>query len=125
MGGNFATATSQLALQKGSHRAVKTFAELEIAKQAAVAQAFGSEPGAAGVSQKHAAMTEELQAAEGASLDAMYIQGQIDGHEELLAIHRRYARSADDPMARGASIVAVAAVQSRLAMLKGIKQMIG
>lgn len=32
MGGDFATATSQLALQKANHRAVKTFAEREIAE---------------------------------------------------------------------------------------------
>jgi putative membrane protein len=44
MGGDFATATSQLALRKANHRAVKTFAELEIKEQAAVAEAFGSQP---------------------------------------------------------------------------------
>lgn len=125
MGGDFATASSQLALQKASHRAVKTFAELEIAEQAAVAEAFGSKPGAAGVSQKHAAMLEKLQSAEGTQFDIMYIEGQITGHEELLAIHKKYARNGDDPMARGASIVGVAGIQSHLAMLKGIKSMIG
>ncbi|HEX2148512.1 MAG TPA: DUF4142 domain-containing protein [Pseudorhizobium sp.] len=125
MGGDFATASSQLALQKANHRAVKTFAELEIAEQAAVAEAFGSRPGAAGISQKHAARLEKLEAAEGAEFDAMYIEGQIDGHEELLAIHKKYARNGDDPMARGASIVGVTGIQSHLAMLKGIKSMIG
>jgi putative membrane protein len=125
MGGDFATATSQLALQKGKHRAVQTFAELEIAEQAAVAEAFGSKPGAAGVSQKHAAILEKLQAADGAAFDATYIDGQIEGHEELLAIHKKYARTGDDPMARGASIVGVPAIQSHLAMLRGIKGMIG
>lgn len=125
MGGDFATAASQLALQKANHRAVKTFAELEIAEQAAVSEAFGSSPGAAGISQKHAASLEKLEAAEGAEFDAMYIEGQIDGHEELLAIHKKYARNGDDPMARGASIVGVAGIQSHLAMLRGIKSMIG
>jgi putative membrane protein len=125
MGGDFATATSQLALKNGSHAAVKTFAQLEIAEQAAVAEAFGFKPGSAGISQKHAAVLEKLQAAEGAEFDAMYIEGQIDGHEELLAIHKKYARSGEDPMARGASMVGVTGIQSHLTMLKGIKSMIG
>jgi putative membrane protein len=42
---------------------VKTFAELEIAEQAAVAKAFGSKPGAAGLSEKHAALVQKLKAA--------------------------------------------------------------
>ena len=55
----------------------------------------------------------------------MYIEGQIDGHEELLAIHKKYARNGDDPMARGSSIVGVAGIQSHLVMLRGVKSMIG
>ncbi|MGV1872530.1 hypothetical protein [Agrobacterium rosae] len=65
MGGDYATATSELAAAKAENRMVKNFAELEIAEQAAVAKAFGSKPGAAGLSEKHAAMVEKLQAAEG------------------------------------------------------------
>jgi putative membrane protein len=124
MGGDFATATSELAVSKAKNRMVKTFAELEIAEQAAVAKAFGSKPGAAGLSEKHAAIVEKLQAAEGAQFDVMYIDGQIDGHEELLAIHKTYASSGDDPMARGASIVGVTGIQSHLVMLKTIKSML-
>jgi putative membrane protein len=44
MGGDFATITSQLALRQSSSRSIRTFAELEIAEQAAVATAFGSRP---------------------------------------------------------------------------------
>jgi putative membrane protein len=124
MGGDFATATSELAATKAKNRMVMTFAELEIAEQAAVAKAFGARPGAAGLSEKHAAMVQKLQAAEGAQFDMMYINGQIDGHEELLAIHKTYARSGSDPMARGASIVGVTSIQSHLVMLKGIKSML-
>lgn len=125
MGGDFATATSTLAANKAKNDMVQTFAELEIAEQAAVAEAFGSRPGAAGLSEKHAAMVAKLEAAQGAAFDMMYINGQIDGHEELLLIHKRYARSGNDPMARGASLVAVAGIKSHLVMLKGIKSLIG
>jgi len=125
MGGDFATATSQLAVQKASSGRVKTFARLEIEEQAAVAQAFGSKPGAAGLDEKHAAMLAELEAASGAEFDAMYIDGQITGHRELLAIHQRYARSGDDAMARGASIVGVPSIQTHLLLLQSIKDSLG
>jgi putative membrane protein len=124
MGGDFATATSELAATKAKSRMVKTFAELEIAEQAAVAKAFGSKPGAAGLSEKHAALVQKLKAAQGAEFDLMYINGQIEGHEELLAIHKAYASSGDDPMARGASIVGVTGIESHLVMLKSIKSML-
>jgi putative membrane protein len=125
MGGDFATATSQLAASKATNASVKTFAELEIAEQAAVATAFGSEPGAAGLSEEHAAMLAELEAAEGAEFDMMYIDGQITGHEQLLAIHQDYAANGEDPMARGASMVGVTGIQSHLVMLQSIKASLG
>ncbi|WP_164854857.1 DUF4142 domain-containing protein [Devosia sp. 1566] len=121
MGGDYATATSKLAAQKATNRSVKTFAELEIAEQAAVAEAFGSEPGAAGLSEEHAAKLAALEAADGAEFDAMYIDGQIEGHEELLKIHQTYAKNGDDPMARGASMVGVTGIQTHLVMLNSIR----
>jgi putative membrane protein len=125
MGGDFATATSQIALERATHPAVRSFAELEIAEQAAVAEAFGSEPGAAGLAEEKAGIVEQLQAAEGAAFDAMYIDGQIAGHQELLAIHQDYAANGDDPMARGASLVGVTGIQSHLVMLESIRQALG
>jgi putative membrane protein len=121
MGGDFATATSELAASKASNESVKTFAQLEIAEQAAVAQAFGSQPGAAGLSEEHAAMVAQLQELEGAEFDQMYIEGQITGHEQLLEIHQQYADSGEDPMARGASMVGVTGIQTHLVMLRSIQ----
>jgi putative membrane protein len=124
MGGDFSTASSKLALRRAKNKMVRTFAELEITEQAAVAKAFGSRPGAAGVNKRHAAMLAKLERAEDAVFDLAYINGQIDGHEELLRIHKRYAASGSDPMARGASIVGVTGIQSHLVMLKTIKGML-
>ena len=125
MGGDFATASSQLALDKASNASVRSFAELEIAEQAAVATAFGSEPGAAGLSEDHQALLAQLDAAEGAEFDALYIDGQITGHTELLAIHQTYAENGEDPVARGASIVGVTGIQSHLVMLEAIRSSLG
>ena len=88
MGGDFATVTSQLALRKGTKPVVKAFAQLEIDEQAAVAAAFGTRPGAAGLRPDHALIVQRLEAADGAAFDAMYVDGQILGHRELLRIHR-------------------------------------
>ncbi|MFD1746620.1 DUF4142 domain-containing protein [Rhizobium helianthi] len=125
MGGDFATETSKLAVEQGSSPAVKTFAQLEIREQAAVAEAFGAKPGSAGLDEKHTAMLQKLKAAKGAEFDKMYIEGQIQGHEELLAIHKDYARNGKDEMARGASMVAVPAIETHLAMLKTIENSLG
>jgi putative membrane protein len=121
-GGDFSTATSELARRKATNAAVKEFARLEIAEQAAVAKAFGSEPGAAGIPQSKAAMLEKLQAADGATFDMMYVDGQIAEHRELLKIHQRYARSGQDPMARGASLVGVTGIETHLFLLQNIKR---
>ena len=121
MGGDFATATSELAVSKASSDTVTMFAQLEIAEQAAVAQAFGSTPGAAGLSEEHAAMLAQLQELDGAEFDQMYIEGQITGHEQLLEIHQEYADEGDDPMARGASMVGVTGIQTHLVMLRSIQ----
>jgi putative membrane protein len=120
MGGDFATITSQLALRQSSSRSIRTFAELEIAEQAAVATAFGTRPGAAGLTPRHEAMVAELRSLRGPAFDRMYVQGQIAGHRELLTIHTRYARVGRDPTARGASIVGVTGIQTHLAMLSGL-----
>ncbi|MDB6454030.1 DUF4142 domain-containing protein [Falsirhodobacter sp. 20TX0035] len=123
MGGNFALLSSRIAADKATAPAVKTFATLETAEQEAVAMAFGAEPGVGGVSEKHAALLEQLQAAPaGPEFDMMYVDGQIAGHEELRTIHAAYAQNGSDPMARGASMVGVPSIETHLAMLRGIKQ---
>ena len=73
-------------MQGSSNRMVKTFAELEIAEQAAVAKAFGFRPGTAGLNKRHATLPGPKKHA-GREFDRMFINGQIAGHEELLSIH--------------------------------------
>ena len=122
LGGDFSTVTSQIALDKSQNPVVRQFAELEIAEQAAVAMAFGAEPGATGVRPDQNAIIAELQTMEGPALDMMYVDGQIAGHKELLGIHQTYARNGADPMARGASIVGVTGIETHLVMLNSIRR---
>ena len=124
LGGNFALLTSRLAADKGTDPAVKAFATLEISEQEAVARAFGAAPSNE-LTAEHAAMMEQLAALSGAEFDSMYLQGQLTGHEQLRALHAAYAEGGGDPMAKGASIVAVPAIDSHLSMLRAIQQRLG
>jgi putative membrane protein len=120
-GGDFATMTSKLALRRSANPQVTNFAKLEIKEQAAVAEAFGSRPGAAGLTPKHAALYQSLEASSDAEFDTMYVKGQLMGHMELLTLHRSYSSRGSDPMAQGASTVAVPSIETHLALLKGIR----
>ncbi|SES44664.1 DUF4142 domain-containing protein [Rhizobium sp. NFR03] len=70
-GGDYSTATSQLAASRARNRMVRTFAQLEIEEQAAVAKGFGARPGQAGIDPRHQAMLADLEAARGADFDQM------------------------------------------------------
>ncbi len=124
MGGDFSTATSKLATRMAESPAVREFAKLEITEQAAVAEAFGARPSTAGLRPDQAAIVAELEAMRGARFDRTYVDGQIAGHRELLDLHRRYARSGSDPMARGASIVGVTGIETHLFLLQNIRRQI-
>ena len=124
MGGDFSTATSRMAARMAQSAAVREFAKLEITEQAAVAEAFGARPGAAGLRPDQAEIVAQLDAARGPLFDRMYIDGQIAGHRELLDLHRRYARSGSDPMARGASTVGVTGIETHLFLLQNIRRQI-
>jgi putative membrane protein len=119
-GGDFATMTSELAVRKSRTGSIRTFARLEIDEQEAVARAFGGRPGATGLTARHRQMLDELSALNGSQFDAMYVRGQLMGHEELLRANRSYARSGTDPVARGASLVGIPAIMTHMAMLRAI-----
>jgi putative membrane protein len=111
--GTVALQTSEIALQKAQNPKVKQFAQLERDEQTTIAEVLRSmqEPaatasgGAAAPAAKAAAtapeipadkakMMEQLQQAKaGAEFDRLYIEGQLQGHQELLQIQERYLQS--------------------------------
>ncbi len=126
LNGNFAKASSQLAVEKATNASVRTFAQLEAAEQTATAMAFGVPADAPlAMPESKAAAMQRLQAASGAEFDRLYVQDQIAGHEELRAIHSSYAAEGADPMARGASMVGVTSIDTHLAMLRAIQASLG
>jgi putative membrane protein len=120
--GTVALQTSEIALQKAQNPKVKQFAQFERDEQTTVAEVLRSlqdpaataSAGAAGASASAAAssggprtaatapeipadkakMMEELQQAKaGAEFDRLYIQGQLQGHQELLQVQERFLQS--------------------------------
>ena len=123
--GLFAMKTSQLALEKAKSDAVKTFAELEIGEQEAVKEVLTSTGVAppADVDGEEKTMMETLMGLEGAEFDTAYLDAQVKGHEELLAIQQPMAGMGEITIPVANAKLATAAIKSHLVMLKGIQAM--
>ena len=112
--GLMALETSRIALKKAQNPKVKEFAQLEVAEQETIADVLKSmrdqsvpasgqvkAPSAevvqTNLDAKGKAMAEKLQKAEaGAAFDRDYVQGQIEGHNQLLEIQETYLKTGKD-----------------------------
>ena len=112
--GLMALETSRIALKKAQNPKVKEFAQLEVAEQETIADVLKSmrdqsvpasgqvkAPSAevvqTNLDAKGKAMAEKLQKAEaGAAFDRDYVQGQIEGHNQLLEIQETYLKTGND-----------------------------
>jgi len=121
-GGEFAMQTSRLALERSRSAAVRQFAELEIAEQTAIAVSLGGRPGTTPLRPDHAAMVQQLAALSGSRFDAMYVRGQVMGHEELLTIITSFLqRGGGDAVGTAVANVAVPSIQTHLVLLGGLR----
>jgi putative membrane protein len=98
--GSIALQTSEIALQKAQDDEVKQFAAFEVDEQKGLTEVLRSMMDPAGTAttqtqpdQKHAAMVQKLQQAKADGFDREYVQGQIDGHKELLQIQESFVKS--------------------------------
>lgn len=120
--GGFSLLASQLALNKAANPGLRNFAKLEAEEQIATASALGARPEAVALQPRHAELLAQLQAADGAAFDALYLQGEILGHEELLRVNKAYSRTGADPVGQAVAIVAVPAIHTHLGILTGLRQ---
>jgi putative membrane protein len=124
MGGSFAMLTSQLALTRSGSPDVTNFANAEIAEQMQVAAALGAAPGSAPLRMDHAALVHQLEAtASGGVFDRMYVQGQIRGHRELLALNTSYLRMGSNPQEQQVAQMSLPIIQRHLAVLSNLREM--
>lgn len=123
MGGRFAIETSRIALQRARSENVRDFAQLEINEQTAIAAALGALPGQAPPLRpdQQAIVARLSQMRTGRAFDAMYVQGQIAGHRELLTLNTGYAQNSFDQLGRSVAIVSVPTIQTHLAILSRLQ----
>jgi putative membrane protein len=137
MVGAVALQTSEVALQKAQDEDVKQFAQFEHDEQQTIAEVLRSmmEPagtasaqGAPGappqLDQKHAEMVQKLQQAKaGDAFDKEYIQGQLQGHQELLQIQERFLQGRpQNREAMNAAKLARGQIKEHLVLLKDIQE---
>ena len=120
--GAFSMQTSQLAQERSRNSAVRQFAELEANEQAATAAALGVQPGSVPIRPERAAMLQQLSGLSGSRFDAMYIRGQIMGHQELLALNQAAVKAGMGGREQAVALVAVPAIQTHLYLLQGMRR---
>jgi putative membrane protein len=132
--GSVALQTSEVALQKAQDEDVKQFAQFEADEQKTIAEVLRSMMEPAGTAsaqpaqpqpdQQHAAMIQKLQQAKaGDQFDKMYIDGQIQGHQELLQVQETYLKSnSRNREHMNMAKLARGHIKEHIAMLQDIKQ---
>ena len=121
MTGGFALMSSQIALNQTANPDLINFANAEIAEQVQVAAALGAAPGSAPLRADHALLVTQLQQARGSAFDRMYVQGQLRGHRELLALNDAALRAGSDPQAQQVAQMSLPIIQRHLAILNGLR----
>jgi putative membrane protein len=116
--GNYSKQASRLAIGAVQSQALRQFATLEIAEQEALALAFGAADAPLMVTPEHAEALVRMRAGMN---DGAYLAAQIDAHRQALALAQGYVTAGEDPVALGAAIVSVPAIESHLSMLALIR----
>jgi putative membrane protein len=127
MGGTLAKQTSQLAEQRAQNPKVRQFAGFEIAEQTALAQVLtdSENPPPVPLDAEHAAVLQALQGQSGPAFDRAYVQGQIQGHHELLMVQQGYLDSTDRRVdMQHIAVLARMSIQQHLVMLTELQQML-
>jgi putative membrane protein len=122
--GTFAKQTSQAALNQATNPNVREFAGFEVAEQTAVSQVLTSDnnPQPAALNSAYQMQLQQLQAQSGKAFDVAYVQGQIAGHQQLLAIQQGFldGRPSDDD-ARHIAVLVRMVITMHLTMLHDLQ----
>ncbi|GEP07481.1 hypothetical protein MOX02_55190 [Methylobacterium oxalidis] len=134
--------TSRIALKKAQNPKVKEFAQFEVAEQETIADVLKSmrdqstpasgqvKAPSAEVTQtnldaKGKQMVEKLQKAEAGAFDREYVQGQIQGHQQLLQIQETYLKSGKDRENLNVTKLMRGQIKEHLALLQDIEKQLG
>jgi putative membrane protein len=121
----FETQSSKLALEKSTNTDVRDFAKMMITDHAKTTQGVKDAAKKANLTvptptlnADQQQMMAALHAASGDAFDQTYLQQQLAGHQQALALMQNYAESGDTPALQNAAKTAIPIVQKHLARLK-------
>ena len=141
--GTMSLETSRIALKKAQNPKVKEFAQFEVAEQETIADVLTSmrdqstpasgqvkapsqEITQTNLDAKGKQMVEKLQKAEaGAGFDREYVQGQIQGHQQLLQIQEAYLKGGKDRESLNVTKLMRGQIKEHLALLQDIEKQLG
>ena len=112
--------SSQLATTKARNADVRAFAQMLIEHHTATTQQLTAAATAAGTPPSpalmpmQAEMITQLQGANGAEFDRMYLRQQVPAHQMALALHQNYASNGDTASLRTVAAAAVPIVRQHL-----------
>lgn len=134
---------SRIAVKKAQNPKVKEFAQLEVSEQETIADVLKSmrdqstpasgqvkaptaEVVQTNLDAKGKAMIEKLQKAEaGATFDREYIQGQIEGHQQLLDIQEAYLKTGKDRENLNVTKLMRGQIKEHLTLLQDMQKHLG
>lgn len=124
--------SSKLALQKTSNPKIKTFANMMIRDHMkttkatmAAAKKAGMNPMPPMADAGITASLSELQNAQGADFDRLYLGQQLPAHQAALDLHQSYAAGGDQPALRTTAKAAVPIVQHHIDMATKMQSSMG
>ncbi|MBY0336054.1 MAG: DUF4142 domain-containing protein [Acetobacteraceae bacterium] len=126
-GSTFLLRTAQLGAQRAQNPMLRTFAQLEAEEQQANMQAMQLArlqiPAQVAASGDKLRQLQQLEQQSGADFDQLFIQAQMNGHQEALQIMQRIAQSGASEEERIIGTLNVPAIRSHLVMLETIRSM--
>ena len=82
----------------------------------------GSAPDANGLDQQHQALIRQLEGAEGAAFDRLYLQQQVTAHQQAVDMVRSYADAGDNARLQHWAAGALPVLQGHLQMAMQLQQ---
>jgi putative membrane protein len=123
----FEIQSSQLAVSRAQNPDVRAFAQMLIEHHTATTQQLTAAATAAGTPPSpalmpmQAEMITQLQGANGAAFDRMYMRQQVPAHQMALALHQNYASNGDTASLRTVAAAAVPIVRQHLERARALR----
>ena len=127
--GTLSLEMSKIAVQKASSAKVKEFAQLETAEQETVGDVLKAIKAAASdmapapeLDATQTAILQKLQQAKGTAFDREYVQGQVQGHQELLKVQETYLAAGKHLDSTNVAKLARGMIREHLTLLQDLEK---